>query len=54
MYADDTEIDDACKPDDYVKLENNVNNDLQLLKEYFDINILSINITKCEFMLIGT
>ena len=27
-------------------LENNLNNDLKWLKEYFDINRLSINITK--------
>ncbi len=36
------------------KLEANLNNDLYKLKEYLDYNRLSLNIPKCEFMLIGT
>ncbi len=32
----------------------NINSDLSRLKSYFDINRLSINVTKCEFMQIGT
>ncbi len=54
MFADDTEIEDTCKPEDHSTLENNINSDLSRLKSYFDTNRLSINVTKCEFMQIGT
>ncbi len=55
MFADDTEIEDTCKPDDHSTLENNINSDLSRLKSYFDTNKLSINVTtKCKFMQIGT
>ncbi len=54
MYVDDTEMEDLCKPEDSIKLETNLNSDLSRLKEYFNLNWLSINVTKCEFMLIGT
>ncbi len=54
MYADDTEMEDSCKPEDSIKLETNLNSDLIRLKEYFNLNRLSINVAKCEFMLIGT
>ncbi len=37
-----------------IKLETNVNSDLSRLKEYFNLNRLSINVAKCEFMFIGT
>ncbi len=47
MYADDNEIEDSCKPEDSIKLETNLNSD-------FNLNRLSINVAKCEFMLIGT
>ncbi len=51
MYADDTKMEDSCKPEDSIKLETNLKSGL---KEYFNLNRLSINITKCEFMPIGT
>ncbi len=56
MFADDTEIVNTCKPKDHSTLENNINSDLSGLKLYFDTNRLrlSINVTKCEFMQIGT
>ncbi len=54
MYADDTEMEDSCKPEDSFKLETNLNSDLSRLKEYFNLNRLSINVVKSEFMLIGT
>jgi hypothetical protein len=54
MFADDTEIEDACKPDCHQQLERNLNEDLGRLKSYFDTNRLSLNVPKCEFMQIGT
>ncbi len=54
MYADDTKMEDSCKPDDSIKLETNLNSDISRLKEYFNLNQLSINFAKCELMLIGT
>ncbi len=42
------------KPEDYKKLESTINNDLYKVKEYFDTNKLSLNVPKCEFMLVGT
>ncbi len=52
--ADDTEIDFASKPDCPEELENNLNSDLCKISEYFYINSLSLNVPKCEFILIGT
>ncbi len=54
MYADDTEMEGSCKPEDSIRLETNLNSDLSGLKGYFSLNRLSINVAKCEFMLIGT
>ncbi len=54
MYADDTEIDSASKPDCPEERENNINSNLCKISEYFNINRLSLNVPKCEFMLIGT
>ncbi len=54
MYADDTEIENMCKPDEHIQLESSLNNDLCRLKKYFDVNRLSINVAKCVFMLIST
>ncbi len=54
MYVDDTELEDSCNPEDPIKLETNLNSDLSRLKEYFNLNRLSINVAKCAFMLIGT
>ncbi len=54
MFVDDIEIEDTCKPKDHSILVNNINSDLSRLKSYFDTNRLIINVTKCEFMQIGT
>ncbi len=54
MYVNNTECDSASKPEDYKQLESTINNDLYKVKEYFDTNKLSLNVPKCEFMLVGT
>ena len=54
MLADDSEIDSAAKPECSAELESNVHSDLCKVKQYFYINRLSLNVLKCEFMLIGT
>ncbi len=54
MYADDIGMEDSCKPENFIKLETNPNSDFSRLKYYFNLNRLSINVAKCEFMLIGT
>ena len=53
MLVDDTEIDSAAKPEYSSELESNVNIDLCKVKQYFDINRLSVNVQKCECLLIG-
>ena len=52
MYADDTEIDFASKTP--CELQNALNEDLAHLQNYFMDNKLSLNTTKCEYLLIGT
>ena len=52
MYADDTEMDHASKSP--VELEETINDDLTILEKYFIRNRLSINVKKCEYMLVGT
>ncbi len=47
-------MEDSCKLEDSIKLETNLNSNRSRLTEYFNINRLSINFAKCEFMLIGT
>ncbi len=47
-------MEDSCKSEDSIKLKTNLNSDLSRFKEYFNLNRLSINVAKCEFMLIGT
>ncbi len=54
MYADNTEYESASKPEDYKELETTLNNDLYRVKEYFETNMLILNVPKCEFMLVGT
>ncbi len=54
MYAGDTEIDSASKSDCPEELENSLNSDLCKISEYSNINRLSLNVPKFEFMLIGT
>ena len=53
MLVDDMEIDTAAKPVCSSELESNVNIDLCKVKQYFYINRLSLNVQKCEFLLIG-
>ncbi len=38
MYADDTDMEDSCKPEDFIILETNLNSDLSRLNEYFNLN----------------
>ncbi len=54
MYAEDKECESASKPEDYKELESTISNDLYKVKEYFDTNKLSLNVPKCEFMIVGT
>ncbi len=44
----------ASKPEYYKELETTISNDLHRVKEYFDTNKLSLNVPKCEFMIVGT
>ncbi len=37
-----------------LNFEDNLNSDLSRLKEYFNLNQLSIKVARCEFILIGT
>ncbi len=54
IHVNGKEIEGTCKTEDHSNLLNNMNGDLSKLKSYFDINRLSINVTKCEYMQIGT
>ena len=54
MYADDTELDYATKPSDLQIMETVINEDLSRLETYFEHNKLSLNVAKCEFLVIGT
>ncbi len=54
MYVDDTECESASKQEDYKELETTINNDLYKVKEYFDTNKLSLNVPKCEILLVGS
>ena len=54
LYADDTEMECSCKPVHSDVLESNINSDLTKVADYFDVNRLTINVNKCEYMQIGT
>ena len=54
MYADDIDIEHAYGPKQHKILEKVINDDLKNLKAYFDENSFSVNVNKCQFMLIGT
>ncbi len=54
LFADDTEMDDAKNPEEFDELKKWIIDDLSCLKTYFDDNIFSVNVDKCEFMLLGT
>ncbi len=53
MYADDTEMEDSCKPEDSIKLETNLNSDLSRLKEYFnkiDLVLMLQSVNLCSLV----
>ncbi len=54
MYADDTELEHATKPQDIQLMETTINNHLHKLQTYFESNKLSMNVLKCTFVLVGT
>ncbi len=54
MYADDTELEHATKPQDIQLMETTINNDLEKLQSYIESNKLSLNVPKCTFVLVGT
>ncbi len=54
LFSDDTEMDNAKQPEEFNELQRSINDDLSCLKTYFDDNRLSVNVDKCEFMLLGT
>ncbi len=54
MYADDTKLEHATKPQDIQLMETNITNDLNKLQSYFESNKLSINVPKCTFVLVVT
>ncbi len=47
-------MDNARNPEKFEGLQKSINDDLSCLKTYFDDNRLSVNLDKCEFMLLGT
>ena len=49
MYADDTEMEYASES--VQEIESAINNDLQLLSDYFKSNKLSLNAKKCQVTL---
>ncbi len=51
LFADDTEMDNATKPEEFDELQKSIN---ACLKTYFDDNRLRVNVDKCEFVLLGT
>ncbi len=44
MYADDTELEHATKPQDIHLMGTTINNDLDKLQSYFESNKLSLNV----------
>ena len=52
MYADDTNI--SFQSDKFDKLETLMNIELEQLKEWLNVNKLSLNVAKTEFMVIGS
>ncbi len=53
MYADDSELEHATKPQDIQLIETKISNDLDVLHSYFESNTLSLNVQKCTFGLVG-
>ncbi len=47
-------MDNAENLEGFNELQKSINDDLSCLKTYFDDNRLSVNVYKCEFMLLGT
>ncbi len=42
------------KTEEFDELQKSINDDLSSLKTYLNDNRLSVNVDKCEFMLLGT
>ncbi len=47
-------MDNAKQPEEFDELQKSIIDNLSCLKTYFDDNRLSVNVNKCEFMLLGT
>ena len=52
MYADDTNI--SYKSKNSVELQDCMNTELKSLNTWLEVNKLSLNIAKTEFMVIGS
>ncbi len=53
MYADDTKLEHARKPQDIQLMETKINNDLDKLESYLESIKLSLNVPKCTFVHLG-
>ena len=51
LYADDTVI--YYSSTDLFDLERNLNSDLATVSEWFSSNLLTLNISKCKFVIFG-
>ncbi len=47
-------MDNEKTPEEFDNLQKSINDDLSCLKTYFDDNRLSVNVDKCDFMLLRT
>ncbi len=45
-------MDNAKNPEEFDELQKSINDDLSCLNPYFDDSRLSVNVDKCEFMLL--
>ncbi|CAB4008226.1 Hypothetical predicted protein, partial [Paramuricea clavata] len=52
LYADDTVL--FCSAKTMIELEQKLNSDLQNLSRWFDANRLTVNTSKCKFMVSGS
>jgi hypothetical protein len=52
MFADDTHL--TYADNDIAKIELNLTNDLQSIREWLIVNKLTLNMSKTEFMVIGS
>ncbi len=54
MFAGDTDLDTADNPECHEDLQNNLNADFHKIEDSLNFDRLSLNISKCKFILIGT